>query len=532
MSVLLRAMLKKQLLEMTAFLRRNAATGRSRTGWRVIGFGALMVLVLLTVAGSVGLLAWLVCVPLTQAGLDWLYFVLLLVPAWLVGVMGGAFAAYGELYRPRDNELLLSLPIPPGMILAVRMGCVWLTGTGYLAVILVPAYGVYLLFGAHPWSAALALVPVTVFLGCLVLAAACLAGWAAALLGERITRFKPLFSLLYAVLVLGFAFGAHLGIQQGMIWLMTHLDSFAGGLRADAWVLYLLGQAAVGDLPALAVLGAVSLAVLGAVGLVLRRSYLRLMTTHRGARRSASRAGAIRAHSLRRALLEREFRRLGSCTSYLVNGMLASLFLPAMGAAALWKAGQLSAMLAMLPAGYGPALGCAGVCAAASMNLLTPPSVSLEGKTLWLLQSLPVTPWQALRAKLDLHLACTLPPAAFAMLCLLWVTGGSFGEGVLALLGAGLYVLFSGAMGLVFGLRLPNLHWTNETAAVKGGAAPVLTLFAGWGVLMVLCLIWWGMQSVLGAAGALAVCCGLLGAGCAALLAWLRRGGCTLFAQM
>ena len=45
------------------------------------------------------------------------------------------------------------------------------------------------------------------------------------------------------------------------------------------------------------------------------------------------------------------------------------------------------------------------------MNLLTPPSVSLEGKTLWLLQSLPVTPWQALRAKLDLHLACTLPPA-------------------------------------------------------------------------------------------------------------------------
>ena len=182
------------------------------------------------------------------------------------------------------------------------------------------------------------------------------------------------------MLVLGFAFGAHFGIQQGMIWLMTHLDSFAGGLRADAWVLYLLGQAAVGDLPALAVLGAVSLAVLGAVGLVLRRSYLRLMTTHRGARRSASRAGAVRAHSLRRALLEREFRRLGSCTSYLVNGMLASLFLPAMGAAALWKAGQLSAMLAMLPAGYGPALGCAGVCAAASMNLLTPPSVSWKGR--------------------------------------------------------------------------------------------------------------------------------------------------------
>ena len=202
---MLKALLKKEWLEMTASLRRSSLTGRSRRGWKAVAFGVLAALLLAVVLGSVGVLAALLCVPLSRAGLDALYFSVMALPALLAGVMGGGFAAYGGLYCAKDNDQLLALPIPPGMILAVRMGCVWLTGTGYLAVILVPAYGVYLLFGAHPWSAALALVPVTMFLGCLVLAASCLAGWAAALLGERITRFKPLFSLLYAVLVLGFA---------------------------------------------------------------------------------------------------------------------------------------------------------------------------------------------------------------------------------------------------------------------------------------------------------------------------------------
>ena len=42
-----------------------------------------------------------------------------------------------------------------------------------------------------------------------------------------------------------------------------------------------------------------------------------------------------------------------------------------------------------------PLLLAGAICMLASMNDITAPSVSLEGKSLWLLQSLPVTPWQA-----------------------------------------------------------------------------------------------------------------------------------------
>lgn len=48
------------------------------------------------------------------------------------------------------------------------------------------------------------------------------------------------------------------------------------------------------------------------------------------------------------------------------------------------------------------------------MNDMAAPSISLEGKNLWLLQSLPVKPWQALRAKLSVQLLLTSIPALFA----------------------------------------------------------------------------------------------------------------------
>lgn len=531
---MLTVLVKKQWLEMTAPLRQSSTTGKTRTGWKAAAFLALAAVVVLAVMGCVALLAVLLCQPLCAAGLDWLYFALMAVPALLAGVMGGGFAAYGTLYGAKDNEQLLALPIPPGLILGVRMGSVWLLGTGYLAVILLPVYGVYIVGGTHPVRAALALLPVTALLGCMVLAGSCLAGWAAAAVGSRIARYKTVLSLLYAVLILALAFGSNFLVQNGLVWLLTHLDEASAGLRADARAVYLLGQAALGDLPALGALAAVSLGAAAAVWLVLRRSYLRIMTTRRGAAKAVYREKPARPRSLRAALLGRELRRLAGCTSYMVNGLLGSLLLLAAAGAGLWKAELVRGVMALLP-GYGVSgalLVCAAVCSIASMNLLTPPSVSLEGETFWLIRSLPVSSWQVLRAKLDLHMALTLPPALLAAVCLLWAAGSGPAAALLALGTVCLYTLLTGALGLALGVRLVNLHWTSETAAVKQSAAPVLALFFNWAALVLLAGLWWLARGKLGALGGLAVCCAVLAAGCAGALAWLRRGGCRLLEKL
>ena len=67
------------------------------------------------------------------------------------------------------------------------------------------------------------------------------------------------------------------------------------------------------------------------------------------------------------------------------------------------------------------------------MNLMAAPSVSLEGRTLWLVQSLPVRPWQVLRAKLQLQLVLTAVPALIAAVCAAVAAARPVGETLLLL---------------------------------------------------------------------------------------------------
>ena len=70
------------------------------------------------------------------------------------------------------------------------------------------------------------------------------------------------------------------------------------------------------------------------------------------------------------------------------------------------------------------------------------------------------------------------------------------------------------------------------TAAVKNGAAPVLTLLGGWVILGLLGGMWWLTRGMLGPAGSLAACGGAVALGCGVLLWWLRRRGSAIFAQL
>ena len=121
----------------------------------------------------------------------------------------------------------------------------------------------------------------------------------------------------------------------------------------------------------------------------------------------------------------------------------------------------------------------AALCLLASMNDMAAPSVSLEGRQLWLAQSLPVTPWQVLRAKLEMQLLLTGVPVLFCALCMVIALPGSALEKALLVIVTLLYTLLSALAALALGLKMPNLTWTNEITPIKQGGAVMLALFSG-----------------------------------------------------
>lgn len=179
-----------------------------------------------------------------------------------------------------------------------------------------------------------------------------------------------------------------------------------------------------------------------------------------------------------------------------------------------------------------PVLLSAALCLLASMNDMAAPSVSLEGRQLWLAQSLPVTPWQALRAKLDVQLVLTGVPMLFCALCAVITLPGGAAEMALAVVVALLYTLLSALAALALGLKMPNLTWTNETTPIKQSGSVMLALFANWFYAIALGGLYFLCGRYLSAAAYLALAAAITAAVCALLLRWVKQRGTRIFAAL
>ena len=144
------ALLRKQRREQSAFLNRSARTGKQRTQTGKLAFGVLYGAIALVLMASFASLSWPLAQLLLPGGWDTLYFLVLELLALLVSVLAGALSSYNRLFQAKDNDLLLALPIPPWMILAVRLCGLYEMSLFYLLLVWVPAEAAYARFAPHP----------------------------------------------------------------------------------------------------------------------------------------------------------------------------------------------------------------------------------------------------------------------------------------------------------------------------------------------------------------------------------------------
>lgn len=176
-----------------------------------------------------------------------------------------------------------------------------------------------------------------------------------------------------------------------------------------------------------------------------------------------------------------------------------------------------------------PILLCATCCMLGGMVDITAPSVSLEGKTLWQAQCLPVTSWQVLRAKLGFHLALAAIPTLFCTVITMFLAPATGLQRLLMLAVSCLNTILFALLGLFFGLRMPNLSWTNEIVPIKQSAPVLLVIFSGIGLSMAFggLYLWFGWN--MGATVWLAIFAGLFFAADLGLYFWLKGPGVRRF---
>lgn len=508
--------------------------GKTRSAAAKAGIAALMLYVAACFVYLFYNMFHALAAPLFGAGLGWLYGALSGVLAAALAVVSAAFAAQTQLYEAKDNDLLFSMPVPPSAILGSRMAALYADCFLSSVLVLLPASAAR--WGIDPPNGAgiAALVLALLLLPLLALTAACLLGWINAKVASRMRR-KSLASIVLTLAFLAAYFLVFSRMEQYLRWIAENAATIAVRVRRSLYPFYQLGLAMQGDLGALGLFALCAVVPFAAACRLLAASLLRIASAKPGAAKVRYRERAEKILTPDRALLRRESARFFASAAYFLNGGLGTVFL--LAAAVLFQA-RRTMLLRLTASAFGlrgvlPALLCLAISLAAGMNMISASSVSMEGKTLWLVKSLPVGGWQVLRSKLRLHILFTAPAAALAGLSAALALRLPLWETLLLAAFPAAYSVLTAEIGLCLNLRFPRLDWINETAAVKQGASVLLALLTGAGIPAVAAGLYaLVLRRALSASAWTAVCLELTACGALALRRYLRGRGAARFAEI
>lgn len=417
-----------------------------------------------------------------------MWFVALLLPLTF-SILG----ASSYLFASRDTDLLFSLPISPASVFVSKILAFYAENLVFTVFLLGPMVVIYqwftgfsLLFTVYCIVAILA----TPLFHC---GTGAVFGYLVALLTSKVGKgsiFMTIFNIILFVAVMSLSFSMSAFIPQ----LEQGGEGVSGFFKTYLPFLSTLETGLVTENIFL-----VGIFVLLAVGIfciisyILSRNYPAIISSLQSAGSGKAFVMSSQQHkSAFSALYKKEVGRYLRTSIYLINTAFAMVMLILFTGFTVVNRQQLFTTL--VPGiditGYLPHLTITVLCLLCGMCCTTYCSISLEGKSIWILKESPVSVFTILAAKIALNLTLTVPTALICASVLIFNFRLSYSIAVSALLLPILASLYCSVQGIIFNLLLPKMDAINDTVAVKQSTASLLGLITPMAVIIGLCYIY------------------------------------------
>ncbi len=484
---MLKLLLKKQIMEFFRSFFYDYKKNKIKSKGQITGSIVLFVVLMLFVAGTFASIEVMLCGALSEANVVWMFFLLTSALGLVMGVFGSVFNTYSGLYLSKDNDLLISMPIPVGYIVGSRIFSVYLMGLMYSSLITVPAVILNFIFNGVNFFNALGGIAFIFVISAITFILSCILGLGVAKLSLKLKN-KSYATVIIMIVGIGIYYYGYSKLNFFLSQVIENALVYGEAIKGKAYIAYLFGSVGEGNIFAIAlfVLSAVALAALTV--LVLSKTFLKIATATAAQSKVKYVAKKYKTHSIFGAFLQKEFARFTSSASYMVNCSIGILFIPVAGVIILIKSSVVyDALFSVF--GNGGAitvLACGMLCLMACGNDMAAPSVSLEGKNIWIPQSMPVDSKTVLTAKMSVQLilSCT---SSFVGSVLFSIALAKTVLDVILIFAVPLvFNLFMTCFDMMFGIKMPMMNWTNEIYPIKQSGGIAVALFGGWAIAIVL----------------------------------------------
>lgn len=410
-------------------------------------------------------------------GAGWVYFAIYAIISFVLMIMGSAAIAKTQLFDAKDNDLLLSMPVPPMYIIISRILSLLVVNLAYFLSVLIPAVVVWAISVGFSVIGVIAFILLSLGLLLLSTAMGVLMGWVIALVSRR-AKSKTLISVIFTLGFLAVYFYFYASAQKYLELIIQNGEVIAGKLKA-VLPLYWFGSA-ISDGNPLNMLLAMLICVVpfAIVFWVLTKTFNRIIADSHSTVRIKEKKARFDAVSPKKALLRREVSHVFASAPYLINsglgvvmGVVAAVFLiikKDMFATIILNVEMARNVMASL-------LICAAIFLI-GMVYFTSATISVEGKTLWILRSLPMSSRDILVSKLKFHIYSTLPVSIMMWIAINVVCYVNWAFVIYSFLILAVYTLLTANIGMIENLRHPILDWTDEAVAVKSGMSVLFTM--------------------------------------------------------
>lgn len=292
---MLKTLLKKQMAEIFRNYFYDPKKNKMRSRGATIAYIALYALLMVGLLGGIfALMAVGLCGPLVEGGMGWLYYLLMGLIAVFLGTFGSVFSTYSSLYLSKDNDLLLSLPIPVRCVMASRLLGVYLLGLMYAVVVIVPGVIVYWITAPVTAGTIVGGVLMVLIVSVIVMVLSCLLGWVVARISLKLKN-KSFITVLLSLLFLAAYYFVYYKAQALITLLVENAAVYGMKIRGSAYLLYLFGSVGAGDWLAMGIVTVTQAALLVLTLWGIARSFLKIATATGSVKKVRFEHRAVRA---------------------------------------------------------------------------------------------------------------------------------------------------------------------------------------------------------------------------------------------
>lgn len=394
----------------------------------------------------------------------------------LVILMTTIFKVKGTIFGFRDYDMVMSLPVSTGSIVFSRLIILYILNFLFVIIIIVPMMIAYGILAKPDIMFYITCIITMFFIPFLPIVIASLLGTLIAYIASKF-KHRNIFSIIFSFALITLIVGASFLLKNNG----QELVDMSKALTNQVYSIYPLAsmytnavvRCAISDL--LLFIG-ISILAFCAYTIIVKTIFKKMNTLlMTGNYHTNYKLGQLKTSSPLKALYQKELKRYFSSTIYVLNTSFGIVMLT-VGAIALIFVDLDKAL------GNSEAVDTIVKCIPViisfciTMSCTTMASISLEGKNLWIIKAMPITPKMIYLSKVAVNLTILAPVILDTI-----IIGIALKLNIIQVICFLMIVvalsIFIALYGLVLNLLLPNLNWTSEVVVVKQSAATMITIF-------------------------------------------------------